>query len=98
MSWSPNFVRVRTNLNSPSEVPGPVSGLQSRSNTGIASAHNAWSQDGARLARRSSTEGLAMAVAENPVATSPAPRTTPRDLNVGLASIAGGIVILLGFG
>lgn len=38
-----------------------------------------------------------MAVAENPVATSPAPRTTPRDLNVGLASIVGGVVILLGF-
>lgn len=37
-----------------------------------------------------------MAVAENPVAT--APSTSPREPNVGLASIAGGAAILLGFG
>src|SRR4029077_9679865 len=39
---------------------------------------------------------MAMAVAENPVATTKQSR--PRDLNLGLASLAGGLIILLGFG
>ena len=39
---------------------------------------------------------MAMAVAENPVATTKQSR--PRDLNLGLASLAGGLVLLLGFG
>jgi preprotein translocase SecE subunit len=39
---------------------------------------------------------MAMAVAENPVMTPTQSR--PRDLNLGLASLAGGVILLLGFG
>jgi len=39
---------------------------------------------------------MAMAVAENPVATTT--QTRPRTLNLGLASLLGGLVLLLGFG
>src|SRR5438874_11376756 len=39
---------------------------------------------------------MAMAVAGNPVATTTQSR--PRDLNLGLASLAGGLALLLGFG